>query len=327
MRGATSDALAILAPLLAELNNLKRIRRADSPGSLAEETFRRSWCSLVGGEAPERVVRRETARALAAARLGGIDLRVLTRAGLTKSEATGILEKSFDAVAGPLDGDLSEELRRYLSGEPDPEGGPPEFVGALARQPRAGATHPGRPRIMVESPESHADHCATVAVYGALLSARFGADPTEPFLAGLAHHLHNAALPDAGFAGEELLGDRLEPVMARLTEEALEQLPAGLSDRVGSALELVGVSETPEARAFNAADVVDRVLQMRHHARAAAFTLDQALDEMELVHEGPLKDFHEEVLRETGLRSRPFERPRPDIFAGIGLDGRPPPQP
>ena len=307
MQAATPGTAALLVPLLAELNDLKRIRRAGSPGSLAEETFRRSWCSLAGGEAPERVARRETARALAAARLGGIDRRVLTRAGLSKFEATEVLEKSFDAVAGPLPGDLSEDLRRYLDDKPAPEDSAlesesPEFVGALARQPRAGATHPGRPRAMVEPPESHADHCATVAVYGVLLSTRFGADPTEPFLAGLAHHLHNASLPDAGFAGEELLGDKLGPVVDRLTEEALEQLPAGLTDRVGSALGLVGVAESPEARTFNAADVVDRVLQMRHHARAAAFTLEQALNEMELVHEGPLKEFHEEVLRETGLR-------------------------
>ena len=64
-----------------------------------------------------------------------------------------------------------------------------------------------------------------VAVYGALLADDVGADPADAFLLGLAHHLHNAVLPDAGFAGEILLGDHLEPVLERLTERELATLP------------------------------------------------------------------------------------------------------
>ena len=304
MQKAASGALAPLVPVLVEVNDLKRIRHAESNGSLAEETFRRSWRSLVDGEAPERVACRETAAALAAVRLGGIDSRVLSRIGLSEAETTEILEKSFDAASDSLARNLSDDLRGYLAADSNPGTGPPDFVEALVRQPRAGATRPGRSRLMVEPPESHADHCAVVAIYGVLLSSRFGADPAEPFLAGLAHHLHNAVLPDAGFAGEELLGEKLESIVDRLTKEALGQLPDEIAGRVGTSLGTVGVSDSPEARAFNAADVIDRVLQMGHHARAAAFTLDQALDEMELVHEGPLKDFHEEVLKEADLKGR-----------------------
>ena len=84
---------------------------------------------------------------------------------------------------------------------PDRDHEVPGFVEALCRQPRAGATAPGRPRLIVEPPENHAEHCWAVAVYGALLADDVDADPADAFLLGLAHHLHNAVLPDAGFAG------------------------------------------------------------------------------------------------------------------------------
>ena len=48
--------------------------------------------------------------------------------------------------------------------------------------------------------------------------------------------------------------------------------------------------------------MIDRVLQMEYFARAAAFTLDQALDDLDLVHPGPEQEFHLEVLSGAGLR-------------------------
>ena len=297
--------VAPLVPLLAEMGDLKRVRTADGEGSLAEWAFRRSWGAIVAGEPLAAVARRETAAAVAAARLGGIDARVLRRSGLDDEGAVGILHRSFDSVAGALPGPLATRLREGL-GEGTGDGGAParlpSFVESLARQPRAGATAPGKPKIMLEPPESHAEHCATVAFYGVLLSDHFGAEPAGVFLAGLAHHFHNAVLPDAGFAGEELLGEHLESIFARLNDEAISELPEGVGREVRGALGFVGHAGSAGARAFNAADVFDRVLQMRHYARAAAFTLDQALDDLDLVHEGPLKGFHEGVLREAGLR-------------------------
>lgn len=299
--------VAPLVPLLSEMGDLKRLRTADGEGSLAEQSFRRAWASVVSGEPPAKVALQETAAAVVAARLGGIDAGVLRRSGLGDEQAVSVLHRSFDSVAGVLPGPLVVDLRNALGtrdklGDTDVSSGLPSFVEALARQPRAGATAPGKPRIMVEPPESHAEHCAVVALYGVLLSGHFGAEPGEVFLAGLSHHFHNAVLPDAGFAGEKLLGEHLGPIFERLNEEAISDLPEGVRDDVRAALGLVGNAESPGARAFNAADVLDRVLQMRHHARAAAFTLDQALDDLDLVHEGPLKGFHEEVLREAGLR-------------------------
>ena len=58
---------------------------------------------------------------------------------------------------------------------------------------------------------------------------------------------------------------------------------------------------TPVGRAFHAADVIDRVLQMRHYEQVAQFTTAQALDDMELVHAGPTQAFHFAVLQDAGL--------------------------
>ena len=46
---------------------------------------------------------------------------------------------------------------------------------------------------------------------------------------------------------------------------------------------------------------MDRVLQMRQYDRVARFTTSQALDDLELVHAGPIQAFHVAVLAEAGL--------------------------
>ncbi|MGY1830029.1 hypothetical protein ACI8AA_06305 [Geodermatophilus sp. SYSU D01180] len=296
----TLTALAGLRPLLAEIGDAKRVRVAGTPGSLAEQAFARAWARLAAGEDVADVALSETAAAVARARLAGIDAGVLTAAGLSADEALAVLRRGFDEVAGPLDAGLRDRLRAALGPLPSP-GSPPGLAPALNAQPRAGATAPGKPRILVEPPESHGDHCLTVAVYGALVAPVVGADPVAPFLLGMAHHLHNVVLPDAGFAGEVLLGDALDRVVATLEERELAALPDALAGRVRGVLALRPDAEVPEARAFHAADVLDRVLQVHHHARAAAFTAAQALDDLELVHAGPVQAYHLDVLAAAGL--------------------------
>lgn len=303
---AQDPALGGYVSLLSEVGDLKRVRAAGLDGSVASAFFRRSWASLCGGASLESVALSETAGALCAARLGAVDAAVLAGGGLDREESREVLLAGFDAVADPLPEALRERLRETVCervGErpPGSASAPPGFVGALSRQPRAGATRPGRPRLMLEPPESHAEHCATVAVYGVALSGAFGAEPGPVFLAGLSHHLHNAGLPDSGFAGEELLGGYLERLASRFRRSALEELSEALRRKTEEALELVNHAESAEARAFHAADVLDRVLQMRHYERQAGFTLDQALEEMQLVHPGPLKDFQDSTLSQAGL--------------------------
>nr|WP_243850292.1 hypothetical protein [Modestobacter marinus] len=285
---------------MAGIGDAKRVRTATAPGSLAEQAFSRSWARLVAGEDAGSVALTETAAAVARVRLAGVDASVLTSAGLSDDEAVTVLRRAFDEVAGPLDGDLAGRLRECLA--PLPGGGaPPSLVVSLNAQPRAGATSPGKPRVVVEPPESHGDHCFTVAVYGCLLAPLVGADPVAPFLVGLAHHLHNVVLPDAGFAGEVLLGSALDRVIGTLEERELAGLPAPLADRLREVLRLRANAVAPGSQAFHAADVLDRVLQVHHHARAAAFTAAQALDDLELVHAGPVQSFHLDVLAAAGL--------------------------
>ena len=296
----TPPALSSLAGLFGEMNDLKRIRRAGDPRSLAGALFARSWAALVAGDEPREVALAAAAQAVASARLGGIDAGVLARCGLGERAALAVLGRSFDAVAGPLDPGLAGELRARL-GRPWPEAGAPGFGAALAEQPRAGPTCPGKPRIVLEPPESHAEHCMLVAAYAVLVSPLYGAEPADGLMLGMAHHFHNVVLPDAGFAGEELLGDELLPVMRRLTAEVVESLPRPLGPDLAELLPLLEGAERPASRAFHAADVIDRVIQVRQYARAASFTVDQALDDLELVHAGPVQAFHFEVLREAGL--------------------------
>ncbi len=295
-----SPALAELRPLLTEVGDAKRVRIADAPGSLAEQSFARAWGRLVAGEDAATVALSETAAAVARARLAGIDGPVLRAAGLADDEALDVLRRGFDEVAGPLDDGLRARLRAALPlAVPTPPS--PPLAGRLNRQPRAGATAPGRPRVVVEPPESHGDHCLTVAVYGVLVAPVFGADPVAPFLVGLAHHLHNVVLPDAGFAGEVLLGSALDRVVTTLEERELAALPGPLAQRLRGVLRLRADAAARESQAFHAADVLDRVLQVHHHARAAAFTASQALDDLELVHAGPVQAFHLDVLAAAGL--------------------------
>jgi len=295
-----NQGLGVFVPLAVELCDLKRVRDATNPDSLATRLFRRGWGALLAGLPVAEIAMAITADAVAAARLGGIDRIVLTACGLDKAEATMVLARSFDEVAGPVNPTLAAALSTHL-GTLTTAGAAPAFAEALIRQPRAGATCPGKARIVLEPPENHGDHCLVVAVLATLLAPHYDADPAVAFLSGMAHHLHNATLPDSGFAGEILLGDHLAPILRRLFDQELATLPGPLSGMTRHALDGIADAETPAGRAFHAADVIDRVLQMRHYDRVAAFTVDQALDDMDLVHAGPIQSFHYAVLAEAGL--------------------------
>ncbi|MGU3540203.1 hypothetical protein [Methylobacterium sp. A54F] len=284
------------------MGDLKRVRSAGRDGSIAERLFARGWAALTGGAEPEAVALEITATALAATRLCDLDAAFLTAAGLPVAEVTRILVDGFDAVTEALDPALRDRLRtRLRDPEPLATGAVPGFVGALAHQPRAGVTCPGRPRILLEPPENHAEHCLVVAVYGVCLSPFYRADPATVFLAAMAHHFHNAAMPDAGFTGEMLLGDQLGPIVATTTQWALDELEPSLRERVARARAVLPDDATAEGRAFHAADSIDRVLQIAQHLRAASLTMETVLGEMELVHAGPVKGFQDRVLRDMRI--------------------------
>ena len=302
MTHADDAAVDDLKRLFGEIGDLKRLRSAGRDGSAATRMFRAAWHELTAGASPAEVARRITAQALAAGRLGDLDRMLLSEAGLSATEVNGILCRAVEDISEPV----AEPLRSALVSAiavppPSRQGDLPRFVRLLEDQPRAGVTCPGRPRIVLEPAESHAEHCLVVAVYGVILSPRYGADPATVFLAGLAHHLHNAGMPDAGFTGEMLLGPHLDAVMRHFTDDALAMLDPALRRRVVEARACLADAETPEGRAFHAADVVDRVLEIAQHLRAASLTMDVVLDDMALVHDGPVKPFHDAVLAELRI--------------------------
>ena len=300
MSGSLSPAAL---PFFRELGDLKRIYSAKAPGSIAERLFVSGWAALVRGDSPALVMRQVVASALVAARLGDLDLATLTALGLG-DRAAGVLERAFDEVTGDLAADLRSDLRAALPLGRPATGDTPDFVGKLTRQPRAGVTCPGKSRILLQPAENHAEHCLMVAVYGVLASPWHGADPVAVFLAGMAHHLHNADMADSGYSGEMLLGDLLDGVIATARQASLDELAranAGLADQVRAALSPIGGDATPEARAFHVGDVLDRVLEIEQHGRAARLTMTTVLDDYGLVHDGPVKAFHDRILYDAGL--------------------------
>lgn len=292
-----------LLPLLRELGDLKRVTSAGRSGSIAERAFLRAWASLLAGISAGQVATETVAGCVAATRLGDVDAEILSGLGLPAGAIAAIQRTALaDAASGRLDPGLTAALISSCERLPpfDRTGEVPPFVRRLAEQPRAGATCPGKPRIVLMPAENHAEHCLLVAVYAVLL-AEAGCDLGTVFLAALAHHFHNAALPDAGFTGEMLLGAHLEPMMERATRAALAELPPGLARRVEEARLVLGDADTPAGRAFHAGDVIDRVLELDQHVRRGRVTMDDILGDMALVHDGPVKPFHDRVLTEMGL--------------------------
>jgi hypothetical protein len=288
-------------PFFRELGDLKRIRSAQGEGSIAERLFVAGWAALVRGEDPAAVMEEVVAAALIAARLGDLDVAALRALGVGDAAVT-IAERAFDEVAGGIEPALAARLRAALSrGRPAP-GAVPNFVGKLARQPRAGVTCPGRPRLVLQPAENHAEHCLMVAVYAVIASPWHGADPVPVFVSAMAHHLHNADMPDSGYSGEMLLGDLLDTVVTNAREASLAELEPALAATIRAALAPIGGDQTPEARAFHVGDVLDRVLEIEQHGRAAQLTMGAVLGDYGLVHDGPVKAFHDRILADAGLQ-------------------------
>lgn len=298
--------LSKLVPLMREIGNLKRIRDAQTKDSMAARMFERAWARIIGGEAVRSVAVTMIAEAIIAVNLGAIDAPILRSAEISDDDIETILVRAFESSASHLDVNLADELRFKISKtvrekKSDNDYQPVRFVENLKRQPRAGATKSGAPKSVFDQPENHAEHCLTVAVIGAILAVHFDADLETTFFAGLTHHFHNAYLPDSGFAGEESLGEFLPLIFQSFRHRCLEEVPENLHEKIWRIFEMIETADQPEAKAFHTADVFDRVLQMRHHAEANEFTLRYAMEETELVHAGPVQNFHYEVLQAAKL--------------------------
>lgn len=292
---------AALAPLFAEVAELKRVRSAQSDGrSLADLGFRRAWAALIGGADPAEVAATELAFAAAHVALGPVDAAALAEAGVPVADRRTIYRRAAERALGALDDATTAALDRIAAELPAPRK-VPRFVDLLSAQPRAGAVSADAPRLVLSPEEMHSEHCWATAVIAGLVQRSCDEDPAPAFLTGLAHHLHNAYLPDGGFAAEVLLDDHLAAIFATLTERALAECPQSLAATIRDLLARKDDIGSVNGRAFNIADVVDRVLQQRHYANVAGFSLSDAMDTRELVHPGPLQAFQFSVLSHLGL--------------------------
>ena len=312
IRPAAAPAEGVAVGLFTALQDLKRQYPAHYRGrSIATQLFRRAWSQLLTSERSlAEVARRTVATATAQVLFPGCDAGFWPHTGLREQQVAELLRASIAetcAGAGLADATLAalgacaEDLAADYFGAAQAEATLPRALDLLCRQPRAGATRPGFQRLVLTPAELHGEHCLLTAVYAYLSADGYGAQPEVAFLAGLAHHLHNALLPDCGFAGEMLLGEHLAPVIDTLRERALEQLPDALADATRAALRHHETIATPEGEAISAGDVLDRVLDVKWRTRAAAVTDADILGDLDLVHAGPLKDFQVTLLNAYGL--------------------------
>ena len=301
--------------LFGELQDLKRQQPAHLTTSIATDLFVRAWRQILDGHPPAAVADYITARALTNVLLPGCDETFFGPAGLNREQTAALLRKGLHATAGNR---LPAALLHRLEAQTDQLAAeyhtlieaalPTELPAALrtlCRQARAGATRPGVPRLVLLPPEMHSEHCLLTAVYAVIAAAHYGADAGTAFLAALAHHLHNAILPDCGFSGEILLGDQLSHVIDTCRARALREFDLHLRDRITAALRHHESIDAPEGRAVSAGDVLDRVLDVKWRTRAAAVTDADILEELDLVHAGPLKDFQTDLLNATQLWNTP----------------------
>ena len=309
---AEGVSLGQMSGLLTELEDLKRQQPAHYTQSIASTLFTESWRRLLLGEKVLDIALKITTKALVSILLPGCDATFFRDAQLSESDACEVYQKAlYESAQSRIETSLYKQLSQHIPAiveeyfqqtddEAEPSA-PAWFVDVLCRQPRAGATKPGKPRLLLIPPEMHSDHCLTTAVFAVLLSPFFEASVGQPFLTGLSHHLHNAVLPDCGFGGEVLL----EPWLAQIIRTAQDQALAGLSPDLAQTIrESLAVHENlaiAEGCAASAADVLDRVLDVQWRTRAAQVKNEDILSELELVHAGPIQQFQTQVLSEMGV--------------------------
>lgn len=311
-RKAKGISLRQVSGLLAELEDLKRQQPAHYTQSIASTLFTESWRRLLSGERMLDIALKITTKALVSILLPGCDASFFRNAQITEVDVCEIYQKAlYESAHGRVEAQLYEQLlgsipaivEAYFHDASDQARptAPAWFVDVLCRQPRAGATKPGKPRLLLIPPEMHSDHCLTTAVFAVLLSPFFEASAGQPFLTGLSHHLHNAVLPDCGFGGEVLLEPWLADIIRTAQDKALADLSLDLAQTIRESLAVHENLAIAEGRAASAADVLDRVLDVQWRTRAAQVKNEDILSELDLVHAGPIQQFQTQVLSEMGV--------------------------
>lgn len=308
--------LSELIPLLSELQDLKRQQPAGFAYSITTTFFRESWYRILYTEEPlENVALRMTTKALIAILLPGLEASFFKDTHIAEKEAVQVykdaLYKSSHLILqaslyDQLEAWIPEIVREYYlffdqSRKPEYTFEDNHFVHQLCKQPRAGATYPGKPRMLLLPPEMHSDHCFNVGIYAVLLAPYYNSDYGDVFLTGLSHHLHNALLPDCGFSGEMILEAYLDRIKVKSQKKYLRSFSALLKNKICSAIRDHEDLRIPAGQTSTIADVFDRVLDVKWRTKAVNVTDVTILDDLNLVHEGPVQQFQYNALQKAGL--------------------------
>ncbi|UZO79260.1 hypothetical protein NBT05_09780 [Aquimarina sp. ERC-38] len=312
-----------ISSLFIQLQDLKRQQPLGYSYSITEHLFIEGWNRIIKGENIEQVAGIITAKALLSITFPGFESGFFKELDLEKDKVTNILYgalyqyiKEYEInknLANLLIDSLHHELGSITEGsitgftkklktEAFQEQAP--FVYQLVKQPRAGATNPNSSRMLLLPPESHADHCLVTAVYSVLLAPTYEADFGTSFLIAMSHHLHNASLPDMGYAGEMALGDHLQFILDQSRRKALAVFPMEFQLKILDAIYKHEDISLPEGQASAAADVSDRVLDIYWRIKATKIDKKQLLDDLELIHPGPIQHFQNSFIRSLQLWNR-----------------------
>ncbi|MCF3936493.1 hypothetical protein L1787_24180 [Acuticoccus sp. M5D2P5] len=319
-----------LAPFFAEVAELKRVGSDLWEGrSLADARFRRAWAALVAGASPQRVAFTELAVAGAHVSFGNVDGTTLTEAGVSAEDRRVIYHRAAERALGPLEPPFDDAIESLADGftAPVPV---PEFVTRLSSQQRVGPPKPVKrppppPRAFdpevdglfddhvgeapafdamedladpFEAEERQSEHSWTTAVIAGIIQ-RWRNEPIWPaVLLGLVHHAEHAFLPEEG---PENVHEYGEAERNASLERALAECPPELAATCRTLLAERQDTTTTLGSAFNAANVVDRILQQRHYANVAGLSLSDAVDGHDVVRPGPLEAFHLHVLETLRL--------------------------
>lgn len=293
---AQADVPPLDVALSTAVGEIAALKRAAASGghhrSMADEGFRRAWTRLVAGEPPEAVAVTEVAFAAAHIALGPVDAARLAEAGVEADDRLTIYTAAAERTLGPLPQPIAAALEDIAEGL-QPIGESVQFVELLAGQARAGAISEGAARLVQPPEEMQSEHAWCVAAIGGLFEVRRGREPTSALLLGLAHHLRDAYRDPAAPAPDDQAARSEARALAQCPDELAQTLAAHLAHREDTALAPVA--------AFLAADLIDRVLQQRHYANLAGFSLSDAMDTREFIGDDPLRTFQLEVLKRFRL--------------------------
>ena len=313
--------LSKISSLCIELQDLKRQKPKGYAFSIAEQLFIEGWQRILAGEEHSQIAFTITAKALLSITLPGFESGFFKELNFEVDTVadilTGTLQTVVDKYELPIDtaDQLQKALSHHIEAIATASGtantiddqhfeDSAQFVYDLIKQPRAGATNPNSSRMLLLPPESHADHCLITAVFAVLFASKYKADPGQSFLIAMSHHIHNAILPDMGFAGETALEKHLPYILDTSRKKALAKLPGTLQSELLHAIHTHENILVPEGEASAAADVTDRVLDIFWRLKASKISKEQLLDDLELIHPGPIQSFQNDFIKQLDLWSR-----------------------